>query len=347
MAAEILDQPPSVRWKMQAVDIHVARPITGAAMAKDGDSAWLGSGRAKFEVRLHGIDAPEHDQKCKDVAGEEWPCGTEATKALGSLVNGREIRCEVTDVDAVRAGRPIVKCLVGGVNISEEMLRRGLAWAFEKYLKGHPNYDQLKKLEAEAKASGLGVWRGEAEPPWEYRHNHWDRFAARAPGGCPIIGNEKSKIYHTPRSRGYERMFEAFIANPNSKGKGGSAMKSRQLKKDFGLVAEFVSAASAPLLGLYDPQQFQHVNAPLACGGSLNQFNFFGVWEVALTAPLLRFCVPAQAYPQAWFRQQHSTPTRARFSLKPSPDAPFLEVLFECSNSEPEELSEPGARQPI
>jgi endonuclease YncB( thermonuclease family) len=97
--------------------------ITGSAEAKDGDSVWLGSGRVRLEVRLHGIDAPEYDQKCKDKGGEEWSCGTEATRALGSLVNGRQLRCEVTDVDIY--GRPIVKCFDADINISVQMLSVG------------------------------------------------------------------------------------------------------------------------------------------------------------------------------------------------------------------------------
>lgn len=193
--------------------------ITGTAKAKDGDSVLLGSGRATFEVRLHGVDAPEHDQKCKDRDGKDWACGAEATKALASLVNGRQLRCEGTDVDKIRAGRPIVRCFDGEVNINAEMLKRGLVFVFHQYAKDHEDYETLKKLEKDAKESGLGVWQGEAEPPWDYRLRVWDRFAARAPNGCPIIGNEKSRIYNTPRSRGYARMFDALIANPSAKGK--------------------------------------------------------------------------------------------------------------------------------
>src|SRR5262249_28145983 len=153
----------------------------------DGDSVLVGAGKGTIDVRLHGIDAPERDQDCKDGQGKPWACGAEATKALASLVNGREVRCEVTDLEKSGSRRPIARCFDGAVNLSAEMIRRGMAWAFDKYLKEFDDFDSLKKLEAEAKVQGLGIWQGEAEPAWKYRERRWERYAARAPNGCPII----------------------------------------------------------------------------------------------------------------------------------------------------------------
>src|SRR5262245_20230705 len=78
--------------------------ISGTATAKDGDSLMFGP----VEVRLHGIDAPEIDQQCKDAEGKDWLCGRDARDALGDLVRGREVRCEIREVD--QRNRPIGRC---------------------------------------------------------------------------------------------------------------------------------------------------------------------------------------------------------------------------------------------
>jgi endonuclease YncB( thermonuclease family) len=193
--------------------------ITGRTKAKDGDSVLIGFGRGTIDARLHGIDAPEFDQECKDQDGKAWRCGTDAAKALAGLVDGRQLRCEVTDLEKSGARRPIVRCFDGVINISAEMIRQGMAWAFDRYLETFDDHQALKQLEAEARERGVGIWRGEAEPAWKFRERRWERYASRAPNGCPIIGNEKSRIYYTPWSQGYSRMFEELLANPQAKGK--------------------------------------------------------------------------------------------------------------------------------
>jgi endonuclease YncB( thermonuclease family) len=193
--------------------------ISGRATAKDGDSVLIGAGKGRVEVRIHGIDAPEREQECKDEQNKTWSCGADAETALAGLVNGRELRCEVTDLEPGGARRPIARCLEGSVSISAEMIRRGMAWAFDKYLRKFEDYGALKKLEDEARAQRIGIWKGEAEPAWKFRESRWERYSARAPSKCPIIGNEKSLIYFTPWSRGYTRMFENLIGDPHAKGK--------------------------------------------------------------------------------------------------------------------------------
>jgi endonuclease YncB( thermonuclease family) len=193
--------------------------ISGRAKARDGDSVLIGQGKGTVDARLHGIDAPEWDQQCKDKQGEPWPCGQVAKKALAGLVDGRELRCQVTDVEKWGGRRPIVRCFEGSINISAEMLQRGMAWAFDRYLEKFEDHSSLKEMESRAKSDSIGIWQGEAEPPWQFRERRWERYAARAPKGCPIIGNPKSRVYHTPWSRQYSRMFELLIASPDAKGK--------------------------------------------------------------------------------------------------------------------------------
>ena len=115
--------------------------------------------------------------------------------------------------------RPITRCDDGDTNIGEAMITAGFAWVFDRYVKGRGDFPGLKKLEQEAQALRIGIWQGESQPPWEFRAERWTRYATRAPNGCPIIGNEKSRIYHTLWSRGYPKLFAALVAYPETKGR--------------------------------------------------------------------------------------------------------------------------------
>ena len=53
-------------------------PLTGAAMAVDGDSIEIAGTR----IRLEGIDAPELAQTCADTQGQSWACGRAALRAV-------------------------------------------------------------------------------------------------------------------------------------------------------------------------------------------------------------------------------------------------------------------------
>jgi len=174
----------------------------------------IGFGRGTIDARPHGIDAPEFDQECKDQDGKAWRCGTDAAKALAGLVDGRQLRCEVTDLEKSGARRPIVRCFDGVINISAEMILQGWRGHSTGTLKSLTTTKPSSSLKPRP-ASGASAFGGVRQSP-KFRERRWERYASRAPNGCPIIGNEKSRIYYTPWSQGYSRMFEA---NPEAKGK--------------------------------------------------------------------------------------------------------------------------------
>lgn len=173
-----------------------AGAITGRADVIDGDTLAIDGVR----IRLEGIDAPEAGQTCGRPHAGTWACGTKAGSALSRLVEGRTVRCEQRGVD--RYGRTLGACFAGELDLSAWMVRHGHAWAFVKY---SANY---VKEEAEARSEKLGIWRGEALPPWEYRAQRWARVEERAPDGCAIKGNvtPRGKIYHMPWSPWYARI---------------------------------------------------------------------------------------------------------------------------------------------
>jgi endonuclease YncB( thermonuclease family) len=131
------------------------------ARVVDGDSLEV----AGQKIRLIGIDAPEGRQLCQRD-GREWRCGDDATAALGALVAGHEIRCDVLGHD--RWQRGLAVCFAGALELNREMVRQGwaLAWYPDRGAIPGPSYD-AEQLEAEQ--AQLGLWSGSFVPPWEWR----------------------------------------------------------------------------------------------------------------------------------------------------------------------------------
>jgi endonuclease YncB( thermonuclease family) len=48
------------------------------------------------------MDAPEALQTCQNGTGGQYACGAEASAALRSMVDGRELRCEPRYIDRYR-----------------------------------------------------------------------------------------------------------------------------------------------------------------------------------------------------------------------------------------------------
>lgn len=123
----------------------------------DGDTVrLLVNGRDLYKVRLGEIDAPESGQ----------PFGRSSKQMLSDLVFGQAVSARVTDVD--RFGRSVAVITRGGTNINAEMVKRGGAWAYRRYLS-----DQRYIMwEKEARQAKRGLWRLQQDQimaPWEWR----------------------------------------------------------------------------------------------------------------------------------------------------------------------------------
>ena len=57
--------------------------ITGIPIVVDGDTIKIKG----ISIRLHGIDTPERNQKCKDINNSFYFCGKVATKTLIKLID--------------------------------------------------------------------------------------------------------------------------------------------------------------------------------------------------------------------------------------------------------------------
>ncbi len=72
-----------------------------------------------------------------------------------------------------------------GIDINLDMLRKGYAWAFKKYLDTRFKEDKrYVREEDKAHRSRLGLWKkARQQPPWEYkkqmnREEKWTEFTA-------------------------------------------------------------------------------------------------------------------------------------------------------------------------
>ena len=194
--------------------------VSGRARVIDGDTIEVAGAR----IRLHGIDAPERGQDCR-AGNKLWLCGELATRALEDRTSGRPVACEEKDRD--RYGRIVAVCRLGGEDLNAWMVSQGWALAYRRYSRAYAIE------EVSAKKGGLGLWRGEFVPPWDWRRGvrlpsssrdirrdeprdparvtgrGADRAAKGEPGGCRIKGNVSynrgMRIYHMPGDRDYAR----------------------------------------------------------------------------------------------------------------------------------------------
>ena len=134
----------------------VGETITGHVVGvHDGDSITvLAAGKAQIKVRLEGIDAPELGQ----------PFGKASKAAMSDLVFGKDVELQTAGKD--RYGRTLAVVIVAGVNANLELVRRGLAWRYDRYSQDA----ELLAAQNEAKAEMRGLWADSgAVAPWEWR----------------------------------------------------------------------------------------------------------------------------------------------------------------------------------
>jgi endonuclease YncB( thermonuclease family) len=181
---------------MLATPAFSVERLQGAAKIFDGDTIEVEGQR----IRLHGIDAPETDQKCFDAREKSYACGKQAVDALRKLIRGQPVTCTGKIRDEY--DRLIAVCETSKTNLNREMVENGWAVAFKKY-----SEDYLEQ-EIDALKRGLGIWRGQFQRPFKHRAKRWQVEKQVAPEGCPIKGNINGKgvkIYHAPWSQYYSR----------------------------------------------------------------------------------------------------------------------------------------------
>jgi endonuclease YncB( thermonuclease family) len=147
-------------------------PLTGPAHAQGTDTGITGTPEVldsdilKFgtqRVLLWGIDAPEKKQTCQ-LNGKLWGCYDVAFRYLQLLSGRGEVTCTYKG-DPDPFGRRFGVCQSGGQDLNAEMVRAGMALAFDEESE---DYDAAM---AEAITAGVGLWQlgVDFEEPWVFR----------------------------------------------------------------------------------------------------------------------------------------------------------------------------------
>jgi len=172
----------------------------------DGDTLDVSAGGRTYTVRLEGIDAPEGGQAFSQQARQH----------LRVLAFSQPATVVVQTTDVYE--RLVARVIVGGRDLSEEMLRAGLAWHFLRY----SSDKRLQALEQQARQQRIGLWADRsAVAPWDYRNSR-NRSAqptgrppapaspsarssapSPSPAAGPFHGNVSSRVYHAPGCRDY------------------------------------------------------------------------------------------------------------------------------------------------
>ena len=133
-------------------DLITAR-VVGVA---DGDSITvLTPINKQILIRLYGIDCPEIGQSF----------GLKAKEFTSGLCFGMTIQYRLLGID--RFDRTVATVyLDDGKELNLEILKAGLAWHYERYLKRQ----DYAGVEEKARKAGIGLWvNSDATPPWEWR----------------------------------------------------------------------------------------------------------------------------------------------------------------------------------
>jgi endonuclease YncB( thermonuclease family) len=150
--------------------IGVVRPDEIRVMNENGKTE---------NVRLYGIDSPVEPQDFGRAAHLYT-----SNRVLWRVVEVRPLFRDHFD-------RLIAWVFLGdGECLNRELLRKGMAWWYKKYL---PFEKELELLEGEARKARIGLWSGDSPmPPWEYQ---------ALPGGGPENISKKA----SPIRRGQVR----------------------------------------------------------------------------------------------------------------------------------------------
>lgn len=129
--------------------------VHGSVIAvTEGDTLIVMMNGERITLHLAGIDAPEPGQS-HSVPSRE---------SLSALALGKSLRCAEHSKD--RFGRAVARCSIDGVDLGEEQVRRGMAWAVERSGKN----ETITHLHVEARLAGRGLWSEvNPVPPWNWR----------------------------------------------------------------------------------------------------------------------------------------------------------------------------------
>lgn len=150
-------------WVLASASLAREHPqIEGRVVGvHDGDTITiLTPEKTQLKIRLEGIDAPELKQSF----------GQSSKTALSGIAFGKVVSVRSHGTD--RYNRTIGRVTCGELDVNVEMVKRGMAWRYDKYTKE----PALIEAQAQARARRVGLWASsDAVAPWEWRLNKTSR----------------------------------------------------------------------------------------------------------------------------------------------------------------------------
>lgn len=136
---------------MSGLEVAVLCLVVGVS---DGDTLSARCDGEQIRIRLAEIDAPEKGQSF----------GERSKQSLSRICYGKQSAIRMQGRD--RYGRALAHVTCEGVSANAEQVRAGMAWVYRRYARD----PTLFQLEAEASASGRGLWAETSPvPPWDWR----------------------------------------------------------------------------------------------------------------------------------------------------------------------------------
>jgi endonuclease YncB( thermonuclease family) len=123
----------------------------------DGDTLEvLTTEKKTVKIRLVEIDAPEKKQSF----------GIKSKQSLSDICFKKPVI--VVDKGLDKYQRTLGRLSCNGVDANAEQVKRGMAWAFRKYLTD----TSISDYEQQAKTNKIGLWADvNSIPPWDFRHS--------------------------------------------------------------------------------------------------------------------------------------------------------------------------------
>lgn len=153
----VLGDPIKLIWLSLLLPLVALADWQGRVVGiSDGDTIKvITTNKQQVTIRLVEIDAPEKKQAY----------GQQAKKTLSSLCYKETATVKERGKD--KYGRTLARVYCRQLDVNAEMVKRGMAWAFLKYLTD----PAIAEFEQEAKAQKIGLW-ADANPvsPWDFRH---------------------------------------------------------------------------------------------------------------------------------------------------------------------------------
>lgn len=137
----------------------IGQTLSGKVVAiTDGDTFKLLTNDSTLViVRLANIDCPEKKQ----------PFSQRAKQFVSDAIFGKIVI--INELKKDRYKRSVAYVIYNdNLNLSEELLKKGLAWHYKQYSKD----SKLQSLEDDARLKKIGLWQDPTSvPPWEWRAN--------------------------------------------------------------------------------------------------------------------------------------------------------------------------------